>query len=104
MSEISSGAISCSTFFQLEALGAHVFEGYKYGPSWNGWAVPLFPFDQATRIAEAMSEFAHVFYDDQTDEFIYIVEDDEERFGAVEMDGRKLYGIGAGSWMWEETV
>ena len=88
------------SIFQIEALGERTFIGYTEGGSWNGWAVPFFAFAQAIAIAEAMISYSTAYYDGDADEFVF--DDEEERFGSVQIDGLTLYGIGAGSWTWEE--
>lgn len=92
-----------AALFSIEATGSRVFEGYTAGELWNGWERPLFPFESAQRIADAVNEFQTAFYDALADEFVFETEDGEtERFGAVEVEEiGKLYPIGAGLWIWE---
>ena len=91
------------SIFASEALGDHSFHGHTDGRDWNGWAHPHFTFEVAQLIADCFSESQTAYYDAATDEFVFENEDDEERFGAVEIEGQKLYPIGAGSWIWEEV-
>lgn len=89
--------------FSMEWLPQATFQGYTRGDTWNGWECPLFPFESARRIADAVSEYQTAFYDEGADEFVFEVEDDSERFGAVEVkDIGKLYPIGTGAWIWEK--
>lgn len=99
--------------FLLDALGEREFEGCTNGDLWNGWATPLFTFEQAQKIVAPWQEqgwAAH--YNEAADAFVFSVnqdletgESDEfETFPAVEIEGRKLHGIGAFSWIWEETA
>jgi hypothetical protein len=95
-----------AALFSIEATGERVFEGYTTAEDWNGWERPLFPFESAQQIAEAVSEYQTAFYDEGADEFVFEVEDsDDERFGAVEVETiGKLYPIGAGVWIWERAT
>lgn len=90
-------------FFSMDATGTQTFAGYSDGQLWNGWARPLFSFDSAQQIAEAISQHQTAFYDAEADEFIFEGDDDEtERFAAIEVEGiGKLYPIGTGAWLWE---
>ncbi len=39
--------------FMLDATGEAIFEGYTDDSEWNGWAVPMFSFEQAQKIVGA---------------------------------------------------
>ncbi len=88
--------------------GGKDYKGYSNGQTWNGWEMPYFTFEVANKIAEDMNAVTteeKLVYDEASDTFIYQTEyypeSDWERFEATEIDGKKLYGIGAGSWVWD---
>lgn len=83
-----------------------VLKGYTKGSTWNGWAMPLFPKEEADKlIAQLVLQGETVArYDEEKDEYQIQLDDSDylETYPAVEVDGMKLYDIGAGSWVWEE--
>lgn len=98
--------------FMLDALGERAFEGFTVGDSWNGWATPLFTFEQAQRIVAAWQEQGwEARYDEAKDAFVFSINQDFEtgqsdkfeEFAPVERDGRKLYPVGAFAWTWEDA-
>lgn len=96
-----------SAQFTIETLDNQRFEGYAHGQEWNGWACPLFDFDQAQQLVKAyQQQNQNAYYDQALDAFIFVddVVEEQEEFGVLEMDGRKLYAIGAGAWIWEEVM
>lgn len=96
-----------ATSFSLDSLGAQVFEGYTSDDVWNGWARPLFTFEVAQQLVLVCRERGQsASYDEAIDAFIFMDEASGEReeFGAVEIEGRKLYAVGVGSWIWEECA
>ena len=91
--------------FTLDFLEGQQFEGYTRGEDWNGFACPYFTFDQAQCIADAWrGSGKNASYDNNRDEFTFEMQDGEEdRFYSEEIEGVKLYPIGAGSWIWSES-
>lgn len=88
--------------FTIESIPRQQFEGFTDGGNWNGWATPYFSFEQAQRIVEAHNS-GNARYDEENDQFVFNIDDEEEFYPAVLEDGRKLYSIGNGSWIWEEA-
>ena len=91
--------------FALEGV-EETFSGWSNGELWNGWAMPKFAFDEAQRIIAALN-LADGRFDAPSDAFITTMSDDHEVWPAevIELpDGGSLkaYGVGAGSWIWEE--
>jgi len=100
------------TAFLLDATAERVFEGHSTGDLWNGWAAPVFTFEQAQKIVAAWHEqHWEALYDKEQDAFVFSVNqefdtgksEEFETFPAMEIEGRKLYGIGAYVWTWEEA-
>ena len=97
------------TLFSIDTVGDVQFSGYTDGRTWNGWACPYFPFDQAQRLVAEWREHGwKADYDVRRDAFIFALadssgdaEDDDEIFQAIEINGKKLYPIGNGSWIWD---
>lgn len=89
----------------MDSLDDATFLGFDTGQEWNGWACPLFNLDVAMRIVEVAKVWNGARYEQETDEFVFSFgpDEDEERFGAVEVEGQKLYPIGRGSWIWEKV-
>lgn len=94
--------------FQID--GSTEYKGFSQGQFWNGWAMPLFTFEVAQELAKdqnAVTTEEKLVYDEATDSFIYQTdyypEEEWERFEVTMIDGKKLYGIGAGSWCWDES-
>lgn len=105
-----------ATRFSLDPLPNEVFQGFSDGRTWNGWACPYFTKDQADRLVTAWERHGYqAAYNAQADVFKFGPLDtvgdsaavdlndpeEAEQFGAVEVDGRKLYPIGAGAWIWD---
>ncbi len=98
--------------FMLDATGEVIFEGYTDDSEWNGWAVPVFSFEQAQKIVTAWRALGWAArYNADADSFVFGVNQDletgeaaeHETFDAFERDGQKFYAIGSGSWVWEEA-
>jgi hypothetical protein len=99
--------------------GDEQFEGWTTGETWNGWALPYFEFEESRRYAELQTRLAAehpewrlgtVSYDVEADAFVVANVDepgDPEVWPAeeIEVDGevRKVYGLGAGFWTWEQV-
>jgi hypothetical protein len=111
--------------FSIDLLGDQLFDGYTKGETWNGWACPYFNFEQGQQIVAATNRAAaewlkrdqefntlHGQYDSKLDAFIFYYrmesgsqtpEEDWDIFPAEEINGMKLYPIGAGCWVWEHA-
>jgi hypothetical protein len=98
--------------FSIDTLGDKIFDGYTQGEEWNGWACPYFTFEQAQKVAEAFNEGERfegdkvkARYNVEQDAFCFFFESSGESddFPSLEVDGLKLYPVGAGCWIWEEV-
>lgn len=83
---------------QMDIMGDQTFAGYTQCEDWNGWARPYFTFEVAQNIVESLRIYQTAHYDTESDELVFEDDGEEERFGAIEVEGQKLYPIGAGSW------
>ena len=88
--------------------GGTRFPGYHRGDRWNGWAVPCFEARVALAIQDRWAgSDSPMVYDKEKDAFLwspYEGEEPEAYEGEwVHINGRKekVYGIGAGSWVWD---
>jgi hypothetical protein len=94
-----------------------LFDGWTDGTLWNGWATPLFEYDEAMRIVDAHNKAepfdkddpGRAWYDAEADRFCFVLaatDGEVEYYRAFERETqgqkRKLYAIGAWSWVWEE--
>lgn len=76
---------------------------YSNGMRWNGWAMPYFERDTATRLLAIAEDLT---YDEAADHFVMKGQDGDEAdvFAAtmIEVDGKtiKVYPVGLGSWTW----
>jgi hypothetical protein len=91
-------------WFRLEGLEDNEFEGWTAGKLWNGWAMPCFEIQQATKLAELLGE--QLRCDSSQDAFISTSGDGEEIWSGQIIDlpdgGQvKAYAVGASSWMWD---
>lgn len=86
--------------------------GYTTDRRWNGWATPHFELEEAKRVAEGFNETAEypMQYDEVYDQF-YILDTETTELETwkgediITEEGIKhLYGIGAYSWVWDETT
>lgn len=87
-------------------LSAERFSGYTDGDTWNGFACPYFPFDEAVRLLE---HFGNRWkYDEPANAFTVWAlgsEDNEpEVFAGIRIlvgnRDLEVYAIGAYSWIW----
>jgi hypothetical protein len=83
------------------------FDGWSNGQLWNGWEMPGFEFQVCKEILAWMGD-DKARYDGDRDVFITANQDGEEIWPAESIairDGTriKVYGLGAGSWTWEEV-
>lgn len=90
--------------FSIESLRGVEFDGSTGGEEWNGFACPYFTFEQGMRIVEAHNDSGElgVYYDEDKDSFVFDFPAGSEEFEAEIIEERKLYGIGCGTWIWEE--
>lgn len=94
--------------FTIEVYGEQSFDGFSSGEDWNGWACPYFTSEQAQRIVDAHCKLGRkAWYDKVEDQFVFDFSHDEnnepDTFPAEEVDGKKLYPVGAFCWIWEEA-
>lgn len=90
--------------FSLEGLDYIEFESWTADKRWNGWAMPSFEIQQATKLAGLLED--QLRYDPAQDAFIGSSGDEDEVWAGQLIDlsdgGQvKVYAIGAGSWMWD---
>lgn len=93
------------TRFEVEGCDAS-FDGLSDGTAWNGWARPWFDSQTAQTVLAALAPGWR--YDEHADAFI-TPSDDGESWPAATVDlpdggAAKLYPIGAGSCIWDETA
>lgn len=89
-----------------------LFHGITAGQRWNGWACPMFSFEEAKRLTALNndSEFCgSISYDADKDAFLFRSEDQDEEdppevFEAETINGQKYYAIGAFSWCWQDVT
>lgn len=78
-------------------------DAFITGATWNGWECPYFTRQQGEALLKC-PEFEEGRYDPKRDAFVFECtsdpECDDEVYPAVEVDGVKYYGIGAGCWIW----
>lgn len=95
-----------SSLFSISLLDGETFEAYTDGEDWNGWARPYFTFDSARQLVAAwIGQGWKAAYNEDEDTFSFeeATDGEVEKFPPVVVDGRKLYPIGAGSWIWEDN-
>ncbi len=95
------------TKFAIDLLGDQLFDGYTQGDEWNGWSCPYFTSKQAEYIVQAHNgKGLKAWYDANSDSFSFEIEasDEIDSFPAQEIEGMKVYPIGARCWIWEEAV
>ena len=104
--------------FALDAFGDRYFHGFTEGQHWNGFACPLFPLEEALRLTlinNATTYCGRIEYDPARDAFLFYENEDESDAGnqsdagvepqvyaAANIDGMKLYAIGAFGWTWDK--
>jgi hypothetical protein len=85
------------------------FQGWTNGRLWNGWAMPYFEHTEAQRVIEAVTD-SKWNHDAVRDCFISTNSDGEEEIWPAQLitalGGQqvKVYGIGAGAWIWDEVT
>lgn len=93
------------TEFKLEPLLPNVFTGYLSEQNWNGWVCPFFERSEALKIMEAQNRISKdsAYYDEAADAFVFKTDDEDEKYFAEQIEGKTLYAIGNGIWIWEEA-
>lgn len=103
------------TSFTLDALENKAFSGYTSGETWNGFACPLFSYDEATKILDLLQErtgdetLESWEYEASKDKFLLhsSTHEEPETFEGqpIEVEGEvvDLYPIGSYSWTWLEA-
>lgn len=95
--------------FAIDFLENKTFQGYTQDEEWNGFACPYFSFEQGRQLIEVWRERGwSARYDDSKDEFTFQMNNGKEEgsydsFPAIEVEGKKLYAIGAFNWIWDEV-
>lgn len=90
---------------RVQIDGGPTYEAYCDNQRWNGWAMPWFTLESARAL---MNDIPEVKYDEKLDRFTcqFDSRDDIDEFTPVTItvDGQplKVYGIGAGFWVWDE--
>jgi len=93
--------------FTIEGVDAE-FQGWTNGRLWNGWAMPYFEQSEAEKVIEMLTD-PRGKYDAGRDCFVSTNSDGEEDIWPAEpisvLGGQRLkvYGIGAGAWIWDEV-
>lgn len=80
------------------------FEGFTFGGTWAGWHVPYFSKEVADEIVAMLTAKGdHLEYHEQIDAYTVTLAgaSDEELYFSTVINGKKLYGLGNGSWAWE---
>ena len=89
----------------------YAYIGYTDGSRWNGWATPYFEKEEAIEVMKSYNECAEspMFYNEEYDTFYHFGTDSfsgemwkGEKY-ATDDGIRTLYGIGAYSWVWDDT-
>ena len=94
--------------FEVEGVEAE-FNGWTDGNSWNGWAMPHFEFNEAKRVVDVITD-SKGRYDAEQDCFVTTDTDGEDEVWesqTITLLGNqqvKVYGVGAGSWIWDESI
>lgn len=89
----------------------YAYIGYTDGSRWNGWATPYFEKEEAMEVMKGYNECAEspMFYNEEYDTFYHFgTEGNSGEMWRGEKcktaEGIKtLYGIGAYSWVWDDT-
>jgi len=89
------------------------FEGWTDGSLWNGWACPAFEKQEADRLAAHLRSVGCVAeFDAAKDAFTIREFDGADLYDPEEYEGldietpegtKRVYAIGAYSWVWQET-
>lgn len=90
--------------FCLECFEGSEFVGWTADQRWNGWAMPCFEMEQASKLVELLQD--QLRYDCSLDAFIGSSGDAEEMWPGQTIElpdsgQAKVYAVGSGSWTWE---
>lgn len=89
--------------FTIETYGNNTFDGYTQDEDWNGWACPYFTLEEAQKIVDMHKKTGQkAGFNEDSNAFYFNVQDEEEFYQPVEIEGTKFYPIGNSSWIWEE--
>ncbi len=89
--------------FTIEVYGKTFFEGYIKDEDWNGWACPYFTFEESQKIVDAHRKTGQkAGFMKELDGFYFKIQDEEEFYQAIEIEGQRFYSIGNSNWIWEE--
>ena len=96
--------------FQIDAIESY-FHGVTQDQHWNGFACPLFSFEEAQRLMALNNHTdfcGQIVYDAEQDAFLFHelgIESGErpDAYKAVLIDGQKFYPVGAFSWCWQDV-
>jgi hypothetical protein len=97
------------TSFAIDFIEGETFDGYTRDEDWNGFACPYFSLEQGRRVVDAWQRKGwKARYDVEADSFIFEMqagggEPDYETYAGSEVEGVKVYPIGAFSWIWDEV-
>lgn len=93
---------------QIEAFGDLYFHGIATDQRWNGFACPLFSFEEANRLTMINNETAgagYLEFDSELDAYHFWQDGHDQTktpdvYAAIEISGKNYYAIGAFSWCW----
>lgn len=79
-------------------------DGFTYGNTWNGWAIPYFTFENAQKLIPIFE--GYLAYDANQDAFTYLDPvhmevEDIEIYEPVMVNGNKYYSVGGMSFCWD---
>ena len=81
-------------------------DGFTYGNTWNGWAIPYFTFENAQKLIPIFE--GYLSYDVDQDAFKYLDPvhmnpEDTEIYESLDIDGNKFYSVGGMSFCWDRV-
>lgn len=103
--------------FRIEVYDPELFEGWTDGELWNGWATPVFEYEEARRMMDVHNKMEpldpedtpQAWYEGDKDRFCFIemgADREVEYYAAYKQEAegevRKLHGVGTWYWTWEE--
>lgn len=93
--------------FTIDVYEGQSFDGFSRDEDWNGWACPYFTFEQGLKVMEAhLARGWKAKYNESEDQFVFDFShdgnDEPDAFTAEQIEGKKLYPLGAFCWIWEE--
>lgn len=88
--------------------GGPEYAAYSNGERWNGWACPYIEHEQVVRLAESLLPYCELVYHPEDNTWRVVQGEDEDVYGetTIEVDDQTVhvFGIGAGSWCWDESL